>query len=50
MVAGIPAIVWFAEHSFAEAVKEHAVRMQVEFLTGNSYDAFMLLGCDDFNF
>ncbi len=47
MLSGLPSIVRFAEHGFAEEVSEEAIDAQIEFLTGCSAEALNLLGSLD---
>lgn len=47
MLSGLPSIIRFAEHGFAEEVSEEMIDAQLEFLTGCSAEAFNLLGTLD---
>lgn len=47
MLSGLPSILRFAEHGFAEEVSEEMIDAQLEFLTGCSAEAFNLLGTLD---
>lgn len=47
MLSGLPSIIRFAEHGFAEEVSEETIDAQLEFLTGCSAEALNLLGSLD---
>lgn len=48
LFAGLPALVLYAEGGYAKEVTEERIREQFEFLTGVSYDAFLLLDRFDY--
>lgn len=46
--AGLPALVMYAENGYGDGATEECIKEQFEFLTGSSYEAYMLLDRFDY--